>query len=277
MTALSQVQDFWEQNPLWTGESRFKPGSPEFFEEHRNVYLNDCFAGQFDLRFFPPPRSGGQKMRILDMGCGVGFWTVELAMRGLGNLEAADLTQKALEITKRRLEAYGVEAILAQQNIEELTYENKSFDHVNCQGVVHHTPDTEKALSEIARILKPGGTATVSVYYRNLILELWPWIRCLAWPLAKLGGGLKGRGREKILLTKDIDEIVRLYDGFENPVGKSYNRKQFTALLEPNFEIKEIYFHFFPARALPFKIPRWLHRWLDKKTPFMIYASLRKA
>ena len=55
MTALSQVQDFWEQNPLWTGESRFKPGSPEFFEEHRNVYLNDCFAGQFDLRFFPPP------------------------------------------------------------------------------------------------------------------------------------------------------------------------------------------------------------------------------
>lgn len=60
-------------------------------------------------------------MRILDMGCGVGFRTVEFGMRGLGNLEAADLTQKALEITKRRLEAYGAEAILAQQNIEELT------------------------------------------------------------------------------------------------------------------------------------------------------------
>lgn len=55
MTDLSQVQEFWENNPLWTGESKFEAGSESFFEEHRKVYIEDCFAGHFDLRFLPPP------------------------------------------------------------------------------------------------------------------------------------------------------------------------------------------------------------------------------
>lgn len=276
MTALSQVQEFWEQNPLWSGESRFEPGSLEFFQERREVYLNDCLAGGFDLRFLPSPRSRGQDMRILDLGCGVGFWTAEFAMRGLRHIEAADLTKNALKITRKRLKAYNAKATLSQQNAEKMTYEKETFDHVNCQGVIHHTPKTEKAISEIARVLKPGGTATISVTYRNLILELWPLIRCLGWPLAALGGGMKGRGREKIFLEKNIDEIVRIYDGFKNPLGKSYGRREFVELLEPYFKVEEVYFHYFPARALPFQIPRMLHLWLDKNLPFLIYASLRK-
>jgi ubiquinone/menaquinone biosynthesis C-methylase UbiE len=215
-------------------------------------------------------------MRILDLGCGVGFWTAEFAMRGLGQIEAADLTKSALQITRKRLAAYGLKATLAQENAEKLTYKKETFDHVNCQGVIHHTPKTEKAVSEIARVLRPGGTATISVYYRNLLLELWPLLRCVGWLLAALGGGMKGRGREKIFLEKNIDEIVRLYDGSQNPLGKSYTRRHFTGLLEPYFKIEEVYFHFFPARALPFKIPKMLHRWLDETLPFMIYASLRK-
>ncbi|PLX61353.1 hypothetical protein [Sedimenticola selenatireducens] len=75
MTDLEQVRSFWSENPLWTGESDYAAGSKEFFEEHRNVYIHDCFAGEFDLRFLPPPRSNGQNMRVLDLGCGIGFWT----------------------------------------------------------------------------------------------------------------------------------------------------------------------------------------------------------
>lgn len=54
MTDLEQVRNFWENNPLWTGESAFEPGSEAFFEEHRSVYIADCFAGNFDVRFLPP-------------------------------------------------------------------------------------------------------------------------------------------------------------------------------------------------------------------------------
>ena len=55
MTHLEEVRAFWESNPLWAGKSAFEPGSIPFFEEHRSVYLADCFAGAFDLRFLPPP------------------------------------------------------------------------------------------------------------------------------------------------------------------------------------------------------------------------------
>ena len=95
--------------------------------------------------------------------------------------------------------------------------------------------------------------------------------------MAKLGGGLKGRGRENIFLEKDVDKIVRLYDGSENPIGKSYTKEQFLKMLQPHFIVDETYLHFFPARSLPFKLPKAVHRWLDRNLGFMIYASVRKA
>ena len=276
MTDLDKVRSFWEQNPLWTGESAHEAGSIEFFQEHRQVYVSDCFAGAFDLRFLPPARPGGQSMRVLDLGCGIGFWVSEFAMLGLTNLVAADLTEQALAITAKRLEAYGLRAEISQQNAESMTFLDSNFDHVNCQGVIHHTPNTEATVAEIARVLKPGGSASISVYYRNPILKLWPYLCWLGWPLAKLGGGIKGRGREKIFLESNVDEIVRLYDGSENPIGKSYSRQQFVHMLEKYFVVQETYLHFFPARALPFKLPLGLHRWLDRHLGFMIYATLRK-
>ena len=276
MTDLELVQKFWENNPLWSGESIFEPGTEAFFEEHRNVYIADCFAGQFDVRFLPAPRRDGQKMKILDLGCGIGFWVTEFALRGLQNLNAADLTQAALDITGKRLLAHGVSAELSQQNAEQLTFDDASFDHINCQGVIHHTPNTDKAIAEMARVLKSGGTASISVYYRNSVLRAWPYMRWLGWPLAKLGGGLRGRGREKMFLERDVDQIVRLYDGLENPIGKSYTKKQFIEMLQPHFSVEETYLHFFPARALPFRVPATLHRWLDRNLGFMIYASVRK-
>ena len=232
--------------------------------------------GGFDLRFLPPPRPNGQEMRILDLGCGIGFWVSEFAMRGFNNLHAADLTHQALELTAKRLESFGLKAELTLQNAEKLTYMDEMFDHVNCQGVIHNTPETASAIAEVARILKPGGSASISVYYRNPLLTLWPYLRWMGWLMAKLGGGLKGRGREKIFLQRDVDEIVRLYDGSDNPLGKSYTRRQFCDMLKNHFVVRETYLHFFPVRSLPFRVPSGLHLWLDKRLGFMIYATLHK-
>ncbi len=276
MTDINNVKDFWENNPLWTGESAFEPGTLEFFEEHRSVYIDDCFGGSFDDRFLPPTLDESHHEKVLDLGCGIGFWVSEFYKRGVTNLHAADLTQSALDITKKRLEIYNGFADLSIQNAENLTFGDKIFSHVNCQGVIHHTPNTEKTISEIARVLKDKGTASISVYYRNSILKMWPILRFFAWPLSLFGGGLKGRGRESIFKIKDVDEIVRLYDGSDNPIGKSYTKKTFIKMLSHYFEVQETYLHFFPARALPFKIPKFLHRWLDRNFGFMIYATLKK-
>ncbi len=274
---LADVKSFWESNPLWTGESAFVPGSKEFFEEHRRVYMAECFGGSWDPRFFPPSHLGDpEALRVLDLGCGIGFWVSEFARRGYRNVFGADLTSRALELTRMRLDAYGLEASLQQENAEDLSFEDGCFDHVNCQGVIHHTPSTETAVAEIARVLRPGGTASISVYYRNVALRSWPVLKWIVSPLVWAGAGLKGRGREKMLRESDVDEIVRLYDGAENPIGKSYTRSSFERLLAPHFEVNELYLHFFPARALPFSIPASLHRQLDRRLGFMIYASVTR-
>lgn len=273
LKTINDVRQFWEQNPLWTGESLHQLGTREFFEEHRQVIITDCFAGAIDQRIFPE-RTKDKK--VLDLGCGPGFWTVELALRGYKYITAADLTHNALILTRKRCMLYDVSANFSQQNAEQLAFKDASFAHVNCQGVIHHTLDTEGCIREIARVLEEGGTASISVYYRGIVLQAWPLFKWLGALLAKMGVGMKGRGREKMCMAGSVDEIVRLYDGQENPIGKSYTRQEFVQMLSPYFEVQEIFLHLFPMRMLPCKIPTQIHRLLDRSVGFLMYANVKK-
>jgi SAM-dependent methyltransferase len=270
---VDDVRQFWEDNPLWTGESQHPEGSREFFAEHREVYIKDCFAGSLDDRIFPKDSNSDC---VLDLGCGPGFWTVEIGKRGCKQLWAADLTKKAIDLAALRCKLYDIDASFQVENAENLTFEDGCFSHVNCQGVIHHTPDTAACVREIARVLRSGGTASISVYYRNAALRLWPVLSGAGKLCRRLGFGMRGRGREGIFTCKDPDEIVRMYDGADNPIGKAYSKKQFIELLSPHFEVKEIFYHFFPARATGIKIPQPIHRFLDHRLPFMIYATLQR-
>ena len=44
-------------------------------------------------------------------------------------------------------------------------------------GVIHHSPDTEKAFSEIARVVRKGGTVKLMLYHRHSLVALYLWIR----------------------------------------------------------------------------------------------------
>lgn len=271
---IEAVKTFWENNPLFSGESKHVPGSREFFEEHARVYYEDCHAGNLDEATFIPESLNGKV--VLDLGCGVGFWTIEIQKRRRCRaFYSGDLTEAALCLTRKRLECYGLSAELSQQNAEAMTYPDGFFDHVNCQGVVHHTPDTERAVHEIARVLRPGGTASISVYYRNIFVRAWPIIAPMGRCFARLSGAkFKGRGREDIFSEMDTDKLIRLYDGAGNPVGKAYSRAQFMQMAGPYFKLEKTKIFFFPARAMPFRMPRWLHRMLADYFGFMVNFSL---
>jgi SAM-dependent methyltransferase len=270
---IEDVKSFWDSAPLFSGESKHEVGSKAFFEEHVQVYYDDVFAGRFDDHLFIPRNF--KDATVLDLGCGVGFWTIEIQkLRDCSKFYSGDLTENALAITKKRLATYGMKSDLSIQNAEKMTYKDKFFDHVNCQGVIHHTPDTDATVREIARVLKKGGTASISVYYKNFFLRNWSKIRWVGKGLSKLGGGLKGRGRESIFSVEDEQEIVRYYDGSDNPIGKAYTKQEFIDMLSPYFEVHKTHKYFFPARSLPIKLPKFLHRFLSTRMGFMIHANL---
>jgi len=271
---INDVASFWENNPLFTGESKYAQGSREFFKDHRNTYLTDYFADAFPHKLIVPsiPRDS----KVLDLGCGIGFWTVELMLRGGFNVFfAADLTRNAVNLTKKRLELYGLKAELSVQNAENMTFKNENFDHVNCQGVIHHTPDTDRAISEIARVLKKGGTAHISVYYKNFMVRHWDKLSFIGQKFHRLIG-LKGRGRERMLLNSSTEELVRSYDGENNPVGKCYSRDEILKAVKPYFTVENTFLCYFPNRALPFSIPGSIHRLLSRNMGFLIHMNLRK-
>ncbi|HZQ39764.1 MAG TPA: class I SAM-dependent methyltransferase, partial [Rhizomicrobium sp.] len=265
--SLADVQAFWDANPLFVGESAFEPGSKAFFQEHLDLYRKDVFAGRIDNWFFPPRKNA----KILDVGCGIGLWLVELGLRGYRDLSAIDLSPRSVALARQRCALYGLTANIAVGNAEQLDFPDNTFDHVNCYGVVHHTPSPETAVREIFRVLKPGGTASIAVYYKNFVLRNWGMFSLLLRPFSI---GLRGRGREGMSQSSDAQELIRLYDGKDNPIGIGYTRQEAWALAAP-FQIQDEYLHFFPARALRLAPSGPLHKAADRLLPFMIGLSLK--
>jgi SAM-dependent methyltransferase len=275
IVTIEDVYQYWSEHPLFSGEGRHPIGSKEWFEEADQTILDDCFTGRGPESIYT--RGLASDSAILDVGCGHGFWVRYFRRRGFVNVSACDLTPTAVQLTQQSLGLYGLDTSVNVQvgNAEHLFFEDATFDHVNCQGVIHHTPHPEKCIEEFHRVLRPGGTACISVYYKNYLLRHPAVLRATA-AILNQAVKLPGLGRHQLLASGDPEEIVRKYDGQDNPLGKAYSLKDFLQMVGRRFHVVETRRHYFPARALPIRIPRPVHRWLHDRHGLMIVARGEK-
>ena len=115
----------------------------------------------------PPKKS--EPVRILDAGCGTGESTSYLVhLNGGAEVTAMDLSAGALEVAKERMERSlpeeGKRCTFVHKSIFDAAELEGTFDHINCVGVVHHTPDPLRAVRALADKLKPGGILHLFVY-----------------------------------------------------------------------------------------------------------------
>lgn len=96
----------------------------------------------------------GPGMKVLEVGCGTGYFTQELARSG-ADVIAIDVSPELLEIAKANCSAPNVRYEI--QNAYELSYPDSVFDSVVGSSVLHHL-EIEAALREIYRVLKLGGS-----------------------------------------------------------------------------------------------------------------------
>ncbi len=92
--------------------------------------------------------------KILELGCGTGYFTRSLAGTG-AHITAIDISPDLLEVAQRECPHENVTFEI--QNAYALTYPDAVFDSVIGSSVLHHL-EIEPALSEIYRVLRPGGS-----------------------------------------------------------------------------------------------------------------------
>ncbi len=163
---VETVKDFWQShvnNEYYTDERRASEAYFREIEVRRYSYhyhLLDLFAGL----------DGGHR-KLLEVGCGIGVDSIQLAKRGF-QVTAVDLTENALQVAKEFAAHRGVAIDFRLGNAERLDFPDQTFDVVYSFGVLHHTPDIEKSVSEVRRVLRPGGTAYVMLYHRDSLVNL---------------------------------------------------------------------------------------------------------
>lgn len=268
-TPLDDVRAYWNSQPLMSLEISAEPGTRRFFEDHNRIRAE---AERFALCLWEFDRHEGEK--VLDIGCGPG-WLVRHFAQGNANVFGIDLTPKAVSIAQQGLELFRLKGTVVEGNAESLPFPDESFDFVTSAGVLHHTPDTEKAFREVFRVLKPGGRAVISLYYKHYLLHenVFPLLQSLLKILRVVVPG-----RPRLAAASSPEDFVRIYDGPANPIGKAYNAKECVELAG-RLKLRSHEIHYFPERFFPLvsKGPIWLRRLLDKNFGTMIYLSLEKS
>lgn len=266
---LDEVVAYWDARPVHSVEFGPWDGSARYFREVDRCRLEDNERWAFRT-FYDLP--GGTGAKLLDAGCGVGFFTRLYARKGF-DVHAVDIAPSAAHVTRQSLALEGLPGKVLRASVEDLPFPDKSFDLLVSNGVIHHTPDTEKAVAEFHRVLRPGGLASVCVYYRNALLRppLWSLVR-LALPLLLRKSG----GRKMAFTARTPEDLARVYDGDGTPIAKLYTRIE-AARLFRRFEIVAMEPHYFPARFLRLLTPGGrLHEFLDRRFGVLLYVLLRK-
>jgi SAM-dependent methyltransferase len=184
--------------------------------------------------------------KVLEAGCGVGAQTVILAKNSpKAKITSIDISPESLEKARGLLRKHEVRNVKCEvADIYDLPYENKTFDHIFICFVLEHLKEPVKALKNLKKVLKKGGTITVIEGDHETSL-FWPYsdaamktIRCLIEVQKRLGGdSLIGRRLYPLLKQagfRDISVIPRpVYAGEGRPrMVDGFTKKTYIAMVE---------------------------------------------
>jgi ubiquinone/menaquinone biosynthesis C-methylase UbiE len=210
--AKNMVREFW--NAASCGEKLFLKGEDKaaFEYQRRTRYQLEGIPEFADFQNF-------RGKRTLEIGVGLGADHQSLAEAG-AVLTGIDLTERAIEFTRARFQLFGLASTLMVADAENLPFPDASFDALYTWGVIHHSPDTARAVREIRRVLRPGGFAKVMIYHKYSIVGYMLWLRY------GLGALRPWRG---------LDFIYSRY--LESPGTKAYSYKEARKLFSDFSEI----------------------------------------
>src|SRR2546422_4030904 len=160
-STLEEVQAFWNVEACGTHFITEARDKGEFFERYRRF--------RYETEWHIPrlvPFAAARGRKVLEIGCGNGADGVLFAQNG-ADYTGIDLTPAAVTAAREHFSLMGVSGDFRIGNAEALGFPDASFSMAYSYGVLHHSPDPQKAVNEIWRVLESGGLATVMLYNRH--------------------------------------------------------------------------------------------------------------
>jgi len=255
-TALPQSSDqnkrwqeanraWWESHPMrydFSGGVAAAEFSKEFYQEIDARFFSD-------VRTFMPWRSipfdslidfdSLRNKDVLEIGVGNGSHA-QLISPFAQSYTGIDLTNYAVNSTTRRLEFLEPDrrrARIVRMDAERMDFPDNSFDFVWSWGVIHHSANTRKILEEIHRVLRPGGSATTMVYYRNL------------WNYYIMGGLFAGVFKGSLFNTRSVHKTRQKF--VDGAIARYYTVPEWRALTSDLFELNDVRIYGSKSELLP--------------------------
>lgn len=158
-----QIQQLWNNDPCGAVTAKqFEIGTKEFFdavEKYRYEVYSPWLKQEVQFEKF-----AGKK--ILEIGGGLGTDHIQFAKARAITFDL-DLAFEHLKLTKERFQLFNQKGNFILGDAEFNCFKDNCFDAIYSFGVLHHTPDTQKAIDEVYRILKPGGEALIMLYHKQ--------------------------------------------------------------------------------------------------------------
>ena len=243
MNTKEKIKSFWEVNPCGKRLIPFEEGTREFFEAvDKRRYENEPFI--LDAADFA--RHKGKK--VLEIGCGLGSDFMKFVENG-ADAYAIDLTNTAVEFTKKRMQIFGFPDFVEhvkQADAENLPFQNNEFDMVYSWGVLHHTPDTEKAFFETLRVLKPGGEFIGMLYNKYSTVTF-----LVLLYFGILRGGLLRKSWREVLSENTV--------GPGNALTKAYTKQELENIFS-NFENVRVE----PVLTVSIRLPKFVNFFMKR-------------
>jgi SAM-dependent methyltransferase len=288
-----RVRDFWQANPCGTKFADAPAGTRAFYERVE--------AHRYAKEWHIPAAAGfadARGLKVLEIGCGLGTDGAQFARAG-ADYTGVDLTEAAVSLARRNFELQNLPGEFRTADAENLDFPDDSFDLVYSHGVLHHTPDTARAVREVHRVLRPGGRAVVMLYHRDSynyrvnisvlrragahLLKTEPGLRLAHLVTREPVDSLREHAARLKLDSQGYlssgEFLSRNTDGAGNPLTRVYSRREARELFRDFAEVT-LATHFLNKRWLPLLgplLPRAAETKLAARWGWHLWVYAKKA
>jgi ubiquinone/menaquinone biosynthesis C-methylase UbiE len=172
---------------------------------------------------------------MLEVAPGPGFVAIEMAKGGTYRVTGLDVSRTMVELARRNAAEAGVDVAFRQGNVSAMPFADNSFDLLACSAAFKNFSEPHRALEEMHRVLRPGGTAVVLDLRRDV-------------PMSEIGRYFRAIG------LSTINRWITLATFRFMLLKRAYTPAQFEAMLaDIPFRSKEI-------RIVDIGVELWLQK-----------------